>query len=142
MADGRVAGRYVIKSVRNCWRAAAGGVGHRAARDEPHHQLDRLAAGLAHVVDVRHPRESGGGREQAIDEAGVPFLVDEAGAGPLQLMAHAPGSPDLDVERLVVALDRAPDGLPELKTAPARGHRVVDHVDGEGDHPEWPARRL
>jgi hypothetical protein len=38
----------------------------------------------------------------------------------------------------VEALHRAADGLPEREAAPARGHRVLHHVDGERDHRAGP----
>ena len=41
----------------------------------------------------------------------VEGLIDEPGARSLQLMAHAARAPDLDVQVLLVALDRPADRL-------------------------------
>src|SRR5664279_1071875 len=100
MADGGVARRHVIEAMRDrrlrgAGRRVARDVGHRASRDEPHHELDPLGAGLAHVVDVRQARQALGVGDQAVEKAVVPLLVDEAGTRPLQLVAHAAGAPDL-----------------------------------------------
>ena len=55
-----------------------------------------------------------------VDELLVQGLVDESGARPLQLVAHAAGAPDLHVEILVEGLDGAAQRLPELVAAHAR----------------------
>jgi hypothetical protein len=68
----RVRGGHMVEAVRDAGACAAGRVGHRAARDQPHHELDAFAAGLAHVVDVRHLRQAGGVGDQAVEEARCP----------------------------------------------------------------------
>src|SRR5215510_462887 len=57
MADGGVARGHMIEAMAHRRLLAALDVVHRAARDQPHHELDALAAGLAHIVDMRQPRE-------------------------------------------------------------------------------------
>jgi len=117
-------------------------VGHRAAGDQPHHQLDALRAGFAHVLDVRHLREARRIGDETVEEGIVPFAVDEAGARPLQLVAHAAGAPDLDLEGRVVGFDRLADGAPQIEAAPARRHRVLHDVHREGNHRARPRRGL
>src|SRR5262245_48966678 len=117
VSDGRVRRRHMVEAVRHLGRRTTGEVGHRTARDQPHHQLDALAAGLAHVLDVWHLRQAGRVIDQTVEEAVVPLLVDQAGTRPLQLVAHATGAPDLHVERPVVRLDRLPNGLAEHEAA-------------------------
>src|SRR5689334_2227580 len=56
VADRRVAGRHMVEAVPHRRLPAAVDVAHRAARDQPHHEFDALAAGLAHIVDMRHFR--------------------------------------------------------------------------------------
>jgi hypothetical protein len=58
--------------------------------------------------------------DQAIEEGVVPLLVDQPGARPLQLVAHAAGAPDLHVERLVDSFDRLADRLAEHVNSAAR----------------------
>ena len=107
-------------------------------RDQPHNELDALAARLADVVDVR-PLAAGLGVGNHLVEPGVvPDLVDEAGACALQLVAHAARAPDLHVQVFVKALDRAADGLPQLEAAAARRHGVLHDVDGERNDLEGP----
>src|SRR6185436_11842081 len=143
MADRRVARRHVIEAVRDRRPRAAGcGVRHRAARDQPHDQLDPLAAGLAHVLDVRHLRQRRGVPDQVIEKAVVPVLVDQTRARALQLVAHAARSPDLDPQRLVVPLDRFANRPAQLEAAAARGDGVMHDVDGERNHATGPGRRL
>src|ERR1700747_1225458 len=57
MTDGGVARGHMVEAVPPGRLLAAVGVVHGAARDQPHHELDALAAGLAHIVDMRQPRE-------------------------------------------------------------------------------------
>src|SRR5215469_2746929 len=54
-------------------------------------------------------------------------------------MAHAPGAPDLDLERLVVALDGAADRLAEREAARPRGNWVLHDVDRKRNHPARPS---
>src|SRR5690606_37735518 len=55
-----VARGHMVEAVRHLGRGAASRVGHRAARDQPHHEFDAFAARFAHVVDVRDRGRSGG----------------------------------------------------------------------------------
>src|SRR5215510_9475717 len=57
MADGGVARWHVVESVPHRRLFPAPQIAHRTARDQPHHEFDALAAGLAHIVDMRQPRE-------------------------------------------------------------------------------------
>ena len=104
-----------------------------AAHDQPHDQLDALGARLAQVLDVRHLRQRVRVVDQLVEERVVELGVDEPGARALQLVAHAAGAPDLDVEVLVVALHRPAHGLAELEAAIAGRRRVLHDVDRERD---------
>src|SRR5689334_621024 len=106
MANGGVARGHVVESVPHRRLFSAPQIAHRAARDQPHHELDAFAAGLAHIFEMRHLRQPVGVVDQPVEEFGVPFLVDQPGARALQLVAHAAGAPDLHIERLVIGLDR------------------------------------
>src|SRR5579863_7859368 len=88
MADRGVARGHVVEAVPNRRFLAAIGVAHGAARDQPHHEFDTLAAGFADVIDVRHLGEPLVIGDQAVEEVGVELLVDQPGARPLQLVAH------------------------------------------------------
>src|SRR5215472_6199329 len=62
-------------------------------------------------------------------------------------MAHAPSAPDLDLDRLVVALDGAADRPAEREAARPRGKRVLHDIDrkritGHGQASGWPHMRL
>src|SRR5271166_2401027 len=92
-------------------RRSAGDVRHRAPGYEPHHELDAFGTRLADIFNVRHLCEAFRICDQLVQEGVVPGGVDEAGAGALKLMAHAAGTPDLDVEILGVAPDRLTDRL-------------------------------
>src|SRR5262245_49240333 len=121
MADSGVARGHMVEAVSDLRLLAAIDVVHRAARDQPHHELDAFAAGLAHIIDMRQPGERIRIVDQAIEEGVVPFAVDQAGARALQLMAHAAGTPDLHVERLVIGFDRLADRTAEHEATPSRG---------------------
>ena len=56
-------------------------------------------------------RQALGVGDQPVEEAVVPLGVDQPGARPLQLVAHAAGAPDLHAQRLVVA-SRSRGGSP------------------------------
>src|SRR6478672_2712058 len=88
MAHGGVAGGHMIEAMQHLWRLAAIHIAHGAARDQPHHQFDSLAAGFADIVDMRHGGEPFGIGNQPIEERLVEFLVNQPGARPLQLVAH------------------------------------------------------
>src|SRR5215475_292743 len=119
VADSGIARRHVIKAVPDGRLPAAVDVAHRRARDQPHHELDALAAGFPHIVDMRHRGELLGIGDNAVEECLIELLVDQPGARPLQLVTHAPGSPDLHIERLVVGFDSLADRLAQHKAAPA-----------------------
>jgi hypothetical protein len=142
MADGRVRRGHVIEAMRDLGLGPARDVGHRAARDQPHHELDAFRSRLAHIFDVTDLRQSVRVVDEAIEELVVPLGVDEARARALQLMAHAAGAPDLHVQGLVIALDRLADRLPEHEAAASRGHWVLHHVDREGNDRARPSLRL
>src|SRR5450759_295679 len=142
MAHGGVAGRHVVEAMPDGWRLAAIDIAHGAMSDQPHHQFDALTAGLADVIDMRHGGEPLGISDQAIEEGVVELLVDQPGARPLQLVAHAAGAPDLHVERFVVGLDGLADRLAEHVAAPARGRRILHDIDRERNHRARPRLRL
>src|SRR6185437_14375460 len=68
MADRGVAGGHMIEAVPHRRRLAAIDIVHGAAGDQPHHEFNALAAGLAHIVNMRHGREPLGIGDQAIEE--------------------------------------------------------------------------
>src|ERR1700752_548800 len=129
MADGGVARGHVVEAVPHRRLLAAPQIAHRAARDQPHHELDALAAGFTDIFEMRHLRQPLGIVDQPVEELGVPFLVDQAGARALQLVAHAAGAPNLHVKRLVIGLDGLADRLPQHEAAPSRRRRILHHVD-------------
>ena len=69
----------------------------------------------------------------------VPLAVDQACACALQLMTHAARAPDVDVDVLVVALDRLADRLAQVEAALATGHRVLHHIDRKRNHRARPS---
>src|SRR5690606_20844913 len=83
VAHRRVAGGHMVEAVRDpgCGpgHLAINHIAHRTARDQPHHQLDALAAGFAHVVDVWHLGAGGGVGNHLIQPGVVPLAVDQAG---------------------------------------------------------------
>ena len=132
MPDRGVGRRDMIEPVRHFrLRAASDDIGHRAARDQPHHELDAFRSRLADIFDVRHLREALGVVDQPVEEVVIPLLVDEAGARSLKLMAHAAGAPDMDVDILGVAHDRSADRLPKRETTRPGRHGVLHDVDRE-----------
>src|SRR5437764_72026 len=78
---------HVVEAVHDLRRGTAREVGHRAARDQPHHEFDAFAAGFAHIVDMRHGRLPLRVGDHAVQELVVEVLVDQAGPRPLQLVA-------------------------------------------------------
>ena len=74
----------MIEPVRDfrLW-ALSDDIGHRAARNEPHHKLDAFRSRLAHIFDVGRLRQADRVIDQPVEECVVPFLVDEPGARPL-----------------------------------------------------------
>src|SRR5271166_2879909 len=123
MADRGVRRRNMVEAMRH--------LRLRAARDQPHHEFDAFRTSLSDVFDVRHLREALGVVDQPVEEYVVPLLVDQAGARPLKLMAHAAGTPDLDVEILGIAPDRLSDRLSEGEAAGPRRHGMLHDIDGE-----------
>ena len=73
-----------------------------------------------------------------VEETIVPLGIDEAGARPLKLVAHAARAPDLHVEILGEAVDRAGDRLAQPPAAIARRRRIGDDIDRHRDHPARP----
>src|SRR5664279_2722009 len=142
VADGGVARRHMIEPMPDGRLLATTDVAHGAARDQPHHEFDALAAGFADVIDMRHLGEPVRIVDQAIEEHLVELLVDQAGARTLQLVAHAAGAPDLHVERLFIGLDRLADRLAQHEAAAPRGRRILHDVDRERDHRARPGLRL
>ena len=112
---------------------ATGEVGHGAPGHEPHHELDPLRPGLAHVLHVLDRGLALGVVDDPLQELAVPRLVDQAGAGPLELVAHAAGAPDLHVEVLVVALDGTAQRPAQLQAAAPGRDGVLHDVDNQRD---------
>jgi hypothetical protein len=74
---------YVFNSIRHFVVARRRlDIGHRAARNRPHHQLNAFAPSLAHVVDVRRIGQALRVGDQPVEEGVVERLVDQAGARP------------------------------------------------------------
>src|SRR3984957_15911620 len=114
----------------------------RATRDQPHDELDGLRAGLANVFNERNPRISLRILHEVVQDARVPFLVDQSGARALQLVRHAPRAEDDDAQILRKGLDGSLDGLAEIEAAVASRRRVLHDVDGERDDLAGPLFRL
>src|SRR5271170_2240082 len=106
---------------------------HGAPHDQLHDQLDPLGARFADVLDVRHERQVVRVADQPVEERVVERGVDEARAGPLELVAHAAGAPDVNREVLAVALHGPADRLAQQVAAVAGRGRVLHHVHGERD---------
>ena len=117
-------------------------VAERAAHDQPHDQLDALRARFAQILDMRHLAQGLGVLDQLLDEVEVELLVDQPGAGALELVAHAAGAPDLHVDVFREALDSRLDAFAEAEAAVARRRRVGDHVDRERDDLARPGLRF
>src|SRR5262245_62058940 len=95
----------VVKAMPEPGLWTADGIGHRAASNQPHDQLDPLAPRFAHVVDVRRFRETPRVVNQTVQKTRVPLAIDQPCSWPLQLMTHAARTPDLDIQVGVKALD-------------------------------------
>ena len=103
----------------------------RAAHDQPHDQFDPLRPRLAQIVEVRQRPQAVGVGGQVVEEGGVEGAVDQSGARPLQLVAHAAGPPDLDIEVVGEGSDGAGDRLAQPPAAVAGRRRILDDVDRE-----------
>src|SRR5689334_10264070 len=57
MADGGVARGHMVEAMPHCRLLATPEVAHRAARNQPHHELDAFAAGFADIFQMRHFRQ-------------------------------------------------------------------------------------
>ena len=110
----------------------------RTAGNKPHDQLDAFGARFTHVFDVRNFREPDRVVDEAVEEAVVPFLVDEASARPLQLVAHAAGAPDLHIQVFVEAFHGLANGATQRQAASARWHGIQHHVHGHRNDLHWP----
>src|ERR1700722_5380753 len=113
-----------------------------ATRDQPHDELDGLRAGLANVFDKRNLRIGLRIFHEVVEEARVPFLVDEPGACALQLVRHAPRAEDDDAQILRKGFDGFLDSLAEVEAAVAGRRRILHDVDGERDNLARPLFRL
>ena len=105
----------------------------RTAHDQPHHHLDALRSGFAQIFDMRDMADGIIVRLQQVEKAVVPFGIDQARARTLKLVAHPAGAPDLHVEVLRKAFDRARDRLAQCPAALARWRRIGDDIDRERD---------
>src|ERR1700733_3229974 len=110
MTNGGVGRRDMVEAERH-FRFWAWGDEIRpgASRNQPHHELDAFRSRLTDVFDVGRLRQTCGIVDQTVEEFVVPLLVDQTGARPLKLMAHAASAPDMDVDVLWVAHDRFAD---------------------------------
>ena len=114
MSYGRVAARHMIVTVQ-----ASGRLAERAAHDEPHDHFDAFAARFPQIFDVRNVAELITVADQAVEEHIVPLRIDEARARSLQLVTHAAGTPDLDIQILGKAFDRLLDRFTQRPAAVA-----------------------
>ena len=142
VTDRRVRSRYMVKAVGDSGLGTTSHIGHGTPRDQPHHHLNPLRAGFAYVVDMRQLCQPGRVGDQAVQKGVVEFLVDQPRTRALQLVAHATGAPDLDIERLFVLLQSARDGTPQIETAPPRWNRVLNDVHSLRNHRTRPGLRL
>src|SRR4051812_28834507 len=133
----RVRRRHVIEAVHFLHPVL-----ERAAHDEPHHQLDRLRAGLAQVLEVRNLHQRLRILGQVVEEARIELAVDETGARPLQLVRHPAGAEDHDPQVLVERFDGLADRPSQHVAAVSGRHRVDHDVDGERNDGTGPLARL
>src|SRR4051812_14081308 len=132
MTDSGIRRWYMVEAVLNLGCLAGRlRVGHRAAGDQPHDQLNAFRTGLAHVVDVRLFGEPYRIGDELVHESFVELLIDESGSRALELVAHAARTPHLDVDVLFVGFDRLANRAPKLEAAVARRDGIEHHVDSE-----------
>src|SRR6185312_5813657 len=128
VTDRRVRGRHGVEAMHLLHRLV-----ERAARRQPHHELDAFRARFADVVDMRDLGQRHRISDEFVEEAVVEFRIDEAGTGPLQLMRHAAGAEDHDAQILREAVDRLADRLAEHVAAMPGRRGILDHVDAQWD---------
>src|SRR5215470_9093881 len=131
--DGGVRPGDVVEAVQFLDLGAEG-----TTHDQLHDQLDPLGAGLAHVLDVRQAGQALGICDEPVHERVVERGVDEARPRPLELVAHAAGTPDVNRNVLGEALHGPADRLAQTVAAVAGRGRVLHDVDGERDDPHRP----
>jgi hypothetical protein len=128
-----------IEAVRDLGRGTlAGHVAHGATGDQPHHQLDAFAAGFAHVFDVRHLGQAAGSAISRSRRRLSHSRLMRPARGPCSWWLMPPVPQICTFSVFVKRLDGAADGLTQLEAAPARGHRVLHHVDRKRNHRAGP----
>ena len=90
MANGRVRCRHVIEAMRYFWRGAARQIRHRAAGDEPHHQLDAFAARFLDVLDMVDPGQAFRVGDQAVESFDEDVNVQIWGTGGMSHQLQGP----------------------------------------------------
>ena len=103
----RVRRRHVVEAMQTFGVTPAHR--QRAARDQPHHQLDAFASRPRARSRCAASSRAPPGRRSDGRGSVVPFRVDQARARALQLVAHAAGAPDLHVQVFVEGLDGLAD---------------------------------
>src|SRR5690606_11657925 len=93
VADRGVARGHVVEAVQFLDPLA-----HRRAHYQPHDQLDPLGARLAQELEPGDLTQLVGALAELVEEGVVELGIDQPGALALELVAHAPGAPDLHVE--------------------------------------------
>ncbi len=104
-----------------------------APHGQPHDGLDPLRAGLPDdLVDglVRQPL---GIVDHGVHALEVVFDVDDAGALALQLVRHAAGAEDHDLEVFRIGLDGLAQAVAKLQQPAGARNRVLDGIDGQRD---------
>ena len=133
MPDRRVRRRHGVEAVDLVHLVV-----ERPAHDQPHHHLDAFGAGLAHVVEMRDARELLGVLAEVVEEALVPFAVDQTGARAADLVRQPAGAEDHDLDVLGIGLDRLADRLAQHVAAVPGRRRIHDHVDRQRNDLERP----
>ena len=78
---------------------------------------------------------------EVVEERLVELRIDQAGALAADLVRHAAGAEDHDLQVLGIGLDRLADRLAEIEAAVAGRRRELHHVDRERDHRARPFLR-
>src|SRR5579859_362090 len=134
----RVGGRHMVEAMRNL----RSGIAHRATRYQPHHELDSFGTRFGDVLEMRLSGERLRIADELVEKSLVPGPIDEPGTRTLQLVAHAPGAPDLHIQGLVVERNRLGDRFAKEIAAPPRRNGILHHVDEERDDGTRPFGRL
>ena len=109
--------------------AGSGSRRHRAAHHQPHDDLGAFEAAARRVLRVRHLGERSGSRsKRSMNSASHSGLLKPA-RSPCTWCDSPPVATIATSDVLGIALDRAPQRLPEPVAAARRGNRELQHAD-------------